>query len=212
VTRAGEPTGQRHKLGHVSPGDLPELDESFPRRYDAHAQGLLQTPDEFVYFPARPVLTVAVAPKRGQRWTGVFGEDYPGGFTGVYTTPDDRSLCVVCSGYGYFVEATDPSAWLRVECVPVRFVIPCPNHGLIVFGDFTEFVGYRFDDALIGIRLEVAWRTARLGWDDLEVTRVTDDRIEGRAWHAPDDRMVGFSVDLATGAHEGGAYPPPDSS
>jgi hypothetical protein len=76
-----------------------------------------------------------------------------------------------------------------------------------VFGDFTGFIAYRFDPDAIGVRLEVAWRSARLGWDDLAVTRTTDDRIEGQAWHAPDERMVGFSVDVQTGEHEGGAYP-----
>jgi hypothetical protein len=188
--------------------ERPKLDESFPRRYKAEAQGRLETPDEFVYFPSRPVLIVAVKPNRGSAWTGAFGEDYPGGLTGLFTTPDDRSLCVVCSGHGYFVETTDTNSWLRVECIPVRYALPFPKHGLLVFGNFTEFVAYRFDDESIDVRLELAWRSSRLGWDDLEVSRVTDDRIEGKAWHAPDDRMVGYSLDVRTGEHEGGAYPP----
>ena len=79
---------------------------------------------------------------------------------------------------------------------------------MLVFANFTEFVGYRFDDESIDVRLELAWRSSRLGWDDLEVSRVTGDRIEGKAWHAPDDRMVGYSLDVRTGEHEGGAYPP----
>jgi len=65
----------------------------------------------------------------------------------------------------------------------------------------------RVDSDSIDVRLDVAWRTARLGWDELDVTRTTEDRIEGQAWHAPDDLMVGFSVDVQTGEHEGGAYP-----
>ena len=190
----------------MSDDELPKLDESFPRRYEAEARSRLETPDALLYFPARPVLTVAVKPKRGNAWTGAFGEEYPGGLTGIYTTPDDRSLCVVCSGYGYFVETSDPNSWFRVECIPVRFVLPFRKHGLLVFGNFTDFVAYRFDDESIDVRLEVAWRTARLGWDDLEVAGTTEDRIEGRAWHAPDDRMIGFSIDVQTGAHEGGAY------
>jgi hypothetical protein len=187
---------------------LPNLDGSFPRRYEAEALGALDVPDDLLYFPARPRLMVRVNPKRGDEWAGAFGEDYPGGLTGLYTTPDDRALCVVSSGHGYFIETTDPSSWFRVECIPVRFVLPFPRHGVLVFGNFTDFVAYRFDDESIDVRLEIAWRTARLGWDDLEVTQVTDDRIEGRAWHAPDDRMLGYSVDIRTGSHEGGAYPP----
>jgi hypothetical protein len=157
-------------------GALPRLDESFPRQYEAHA--------------------------KGERWTGVFGEDSSGLQTGLFTTPDDGSLC------GYFVEAANPISWFRVESTPIRLVLPFPPHRLLVFGNFTEFVAYRFASESIDVRLHVAWRSARLGWDDLEVSRVTHDRIEGRAWHAPDDRMMGFSLDVQTGEHEGGAYAP----
>jgi hypothetical protein len=106
-----------------------------------------------------------------------------------------------------FSGTPDPNSWFRVECIPVRYALPFPKHGLLVFGNFTEFVAYRFDKESIDVRLELAWRSSRLGWDDLEVSRVTDDHIEGKAWHAPDDRMVSYSLDVRTGEHEGGAYP-----
>ena len=186
---------------------MPALDESFPHGYEASARGSVDTPDDVLYFPARPVLLLDVKPKSGKAWSGAFGEDSPNGMTGIFTTPDDRTICVVCGGAGYFVDATDPEhGWTVVECAPVRFTLPFPKCGLLVFGNFTDFVAYRHDPESIDIRLDVAWRSARLGWDDLEVTRTTDERIEGYAWSAPDDRMVGYSVDVRTGAHEGGAF------
>lgn len=195
------------KLRRVEAERTPTLDESFPRRYEAEAKGRVATPDDLLYFPSRPVLGVEVKPKRGKAWSAAFGEDFGGFLTGLFTTPDDGTICVVCGGSGYFVETTDPErSWFRVECTPIRFVLPFPKHGVLVFGNFTDFVAYRLDADSIGVRLEVAWRSARLGWDDLAVTRATDDRIEGQTWHAPDDKMVGFSVDVRTGEHEGGAY------
>jgi hypothetical protein len=192
----------------MEPTRLPTLDESFPRRYEARAKGELSTPDDLLYFPGRPGLIVEVTPKPGKRWTAVFGQDSPGFLTGLYTTPDDGSLCVVSSGRGYFVEAADPISWFQVESRPIRLALPFPEHGLLIFGNFTDFIAYRFDGASIDVRLAVAWRSGRLGWDELEVSRVTPDRIEGRAWYAPEDCMLGYSLDVQTGEHQGGAYPP----
>jgi hypothetical protein len=128
---------------------------------------------------------------------------------GLYTTPDRDTICVVAGGAGYLVDADEPDhAWVTVDCTPIRLVLPFPKLGLLVFGNFTDFTAYRLDPEHVSVRLTIAWRSARLGWDDLAVTHTTDDRIEGHAWHAPNDRMVGFSLDVATGEHEGGAYPP----
>jgi hypothetical protein len=186
---------------------LPALDESFPRRYEARAAGWADTSPDLVYFPYRPGLIVAVTVRRRGTWTGVFaGHDRAARpaipfLTGLFTTPDEGGFCVVCRGIGYFVDAEEgPTAeWFRVSCEPIRYVLPFPQHGLIVFADFTSFIAYRYADEVIG--LEEAWRSVRLGDDELDVLRMTDDRIEGRVWHAPRDQMLGFSLDVRTGEH-----------
>lgn len=185
-----------------------ELDTSFPHRYDAKVTGWHDTLSDVRYFPARPELIVEVQPKRGQTWKGAFGHRGGGeGFiTGLFTCPDPESLCVVCAGEGYLIEAKEPDVSMGVECAPIRFVLPFPSHNVLVFGNFTEFVAYGKAGEDFLAPADVVWRSARLGWDDLEVLRVTEDRIEGQAWHAPEDKMVGFSVDVRTGEHEGGAY------
>lgn len=184
-----------------------ELDRTFPHLYAATIKSELEDPSKAIYFPARPRLEVEVRPQAGAAWIGVFaGDEGSETATGLYTTPDDRSLCVVAAGEGYFVEADDPRSWTSIACTPVRHVLPLGNLALIVFADFTSLVAYRFDPGSVAIRLDVAWRSARLGWDELEIARITPDRIEGTAWHASTDASVGFSVNARTGEHEGGAY------
>lgn len=189
------------------PDRMPALDESFARRYEATGTGRLATPSDLVYFPKRPALTVEIEAEQGAPWSGAFGADHDSYLTGLFTTPDDRTVCVVSGGAGYFVDTTTPDSWFSVACTPIRIALPFPKHGLLVFGNFTDFVAYRAQPDSVGIRLEVAWRSARLGWDDLSFVQATDDRIDGQAWNAPNDRMIGFSLDVQTGEHEGGAYP-----
>jgi hypothetical protein len=182
---------------HVAP-----LDEQFPRRYRAEFRGRLHVPDHVLYIPARPALVIAVTPDDGRAWAAAFGEYAPTGLSGIFSTPGAETVCVVSGGAGYFVGVDDAvREWSAVDCDPVRYVLPFPNHGRLVFGSFTDVVAYRADPDL---QVDVAWRS-RLGWDDLEVTRTTEDRIEGRSWHAPDDRMIGFSLDVVSGEYEGGA-------
>jgi hypothetical protein len=73
-----------------APDELPRLDESFPRQYDARAKGELDR-DDLLYFPGRPGLVVEVQPKAAAGWTGVFGADSPGFLSGIFTTPDEHS-------------------------------------------------------------------------------------------------------------------------
>jgi hypothetical protein len=186
------------------------LDESFPHRYRVERITPVESSQDVCYFPARPALSVEVVPAVGGRWTGVFGEDEGVFPTGLFTTPHEDVLCVVCGGAGYFVHTEEPpSRWTAVGCAPIRIVLPFPNQRLLVFGDFTRFVAYKLAPDYPTVYLEVAWKSDRLGWDDLEVLETSDGRIEGRAWNAPEDRMIGFSVDVVTGEHEGGAYPRP---
>jgi hypothetical protein len=196
---------------------LPTLDESFPRTYEATAVGWVSTDTETLYLPYRPYLLVEIVPHDivpGEReaWKAVFpGHDLAGGgaVTGLFTTPVPDMLCVVCRGVGYAVDLEETPLThhgLEIWSTPVRSVLPFPRHRLIVFGDFIHLVGYRLVDQPGDYGLREAWRSARLGYDDLEILRTTEDRIEGRAWNAPRDEMMGFSLDVRTGEHEGGAY------
>jgi hypothetical protein len=70
------------------------------------------------------------------------------------------------------------------------------KHGIIVFANFTELVAYGSQ----GLK----WRTKRLTWDSMKVVEVTDDLLKGEFWDIRSESTQGFTVDLATGNHEGG--------
>src|SRR5438477_5271421 len=107
------------------------LDASFARRYEALACGRLPIPDDLLYFPSRPTLVVEVTPHWGASWSAAFGEEWPSYPTGLYTTPDRDTICVVAGGAGYFVDVNEPEhAWVAIDCTPIRLVLPFPKLGL----------------------------------------------------------------------------------
>jgi hypothetical protein len=48
------------------------------------------------------------------------------------------------------------------------------------------------------------WKTKRLTWDSMEITEVTDAFIKGEFWDIRREATANFTVDLATGLHQGG--------
>lgn len=189
------------------PLELLALDETFDHAYGARliARAVVSPDQECI--PATPRFAVEVVPVRGERWRAIFcGEPVDEYIDRLLTTPAPDTLCVIAGGHGYFVQATDRYAWEQVECTPIRQALGIPDQGLLVFGDFIQLVAYEHDPTSIDTAVKMRWRSARLGWDRLEVLGVAAGILHGRAWHARDDRMVGFTVDLDTGLHEGGAY------
>lgn len=144
-------------------------------------------------------LIVQVQPEHGSEWIGTFafGRTAPKGTSGIFTTPDSNRLCAVANGAGYFVIANNPESWEMVDATPIIDVRLIPNHGIIVFAEFTGLVAYDSN----GVR----WRTGRLTWDNLRLTKVTDTIIGGEFWDIRSETIESFAVDLATGTHRGGA-------
>ena len=70
---------------------------------------------------------------------------------------------------------------------------------LIVFADFTHMFAYN--------ATQTAWKTERLSWDGITITKVATNHIFGLAWDAQQDKEVEFVVDLRNGEHTGGAPP-----
>ena len=156
------------------------------------------------YFPGastqggRDGLLVQVRPERGQPWLGTFasGRVTPKGISGIFTTPDPQRLCIVSKGEGYLVNATAPTKWERIRATPIIDVCSIRAKEIIVFANLTELVAY----SSAGMK----WRTKRLTWDGLRITKVTDALIEGEFWDIRTEAKGCFVVDLATGTHEGG--------
>jgi hypothetical protein len=146
----------------------------------------------------RDGLLVEVRSHRGRPWVGTFafGTVAPSGFSGLFATPDGEQLCVVSRGEGYLVNAITPTTWEAVSARPIIDVRPIRNQEIIVFANFTELVAH----GPSGIK----WRTKRLAWDNLKITKVGETFLRGEFWDIRREAVGNFVVDLATGKHTGG--------
>lgn len=185
-----------------------KLDLSFSHRYDVELSKELPSSSgelEHFYFSGdmgtegKDGLLVRVVPHTGAAWLGTFafGLDYQEAVMGVFSCPDEFTLCVVSSGRGYIVRATDPQTWTQVQAYPITAVYPMIERKRLVLVDLTGMTAYGSEG--------VAWKTPDLTWDGLRVTSVTPEYLRGLAWDSPNQRDVEFSVEVLTGRHEGGS-------
>src|SRR5947209_8908 len=117
-------------------------------------------------------LTMRITPAGSQPWVGRFAR----GFVGdqlpsvVYSCPDCVSLAVVSAGYGYVLKAADQGKnWVRLQPMPITDVRVAPEHQLIVFTDFTHMFAYG--------ATQTAWKSERLSWDGITITKVATNHI-----------------------------------
>jgi len=182
------------------------MDTSFPHLYVC--EQLSESPASarlpHYYYPGasteggRDGILAEVRPENGEPWLGTFafGQIAPKGASGIFTTPSPHRFCVVAKGQGYLVGAKVPTEWEAVRATPIIDVRPIPAQGIIVFAEFTRLVAYGES----GIK----WRTKSLTWDNLKITEVTDTFIKGEFWDIRSEATGSFTVDLATGNHQGG--------
>lgn len=185
-----------------------QFDASFPADYECEI--LEQLPNRVSpkwYFPGgtelggRDGLIVSVQPHDGDEWLGIFarGEISRLGANAVLSMPHPRQLCVVARGQGCIVEITSPREIETISMEPILGVLPAPAAGLVLMHDFSRVRAYGHDG--------LAWSTPALSWDGIQIREVTRREVHGTAWDSPNDRDVPFVIDLATGAHRGGASP-----
>jgi hypothetical protein len=164
--------------------------------------------EPLIYIPhgnpgvGRDGLIVRFFPQSSTDWTGVFafGDMLPNGECGVFEGPGKNHLTVLAKGEAYIVAADNPKSFEQVNCCPVVAVVLVPSHNMVLFHDFTDIAAYNETGLL--------WQTGRISWDGIEIVSIKNEQILGLAWDAPNEKHVEFKVDLASGTHEGGAYPP----
>lgn len=181
-----------------------QLDESFPRNYECEPLDEMTSGERF-YYPGASTQgggdgpIVRVIPYSGDPWVGVFafGKNAPkDGATGVFTFLDPDVVCVVAHGDGYLVQVDNPRDWKAIEVYPICIVMPVVSRNIIVFANHTELTALGRSGAV--------WKTKRLAWNEMKITRVTDDFIEGETWDIRSEEDVSFRVDVSTGEHTGG--------
>lgn len=164
------------------------------------------------YFPGasstggREGILVKVSPQGAAPWLGTFafGHESPQTLTGIFSCPNANQICVVSSGSGFLVDATNPVNFIQVKSCPIVDVRAALSRQLLVFVDFTSISAYDSKG--------LAWRTKDLSWDGLTITLLTSESIEGLAWDAPLDRQVKVTINLSNGAFVGGSSPSLDMS
>lgn len=141
----------------------------------------------------------------GKEWIGVFKSGYssPPAFSRVMSSPDPDRVCVISSGAAYVVKADEPEVWEQIPINPVLDVRLIPDHGLLVFSDFTGLAAYGSSG--------LAWQTARACWDGLKILNVTRETIEGTGYDPTNSitHESRFAVDLRTGRS---LLPPPSTT
>lgn len=120
--------------------------------------------------------------------------------TGIHSCPNPQELCAVAGGYAYILDTTHPDRSTHIPLKPVVEVRSLPAHGLLLFIGFHTILAW-------GERGQ-AWHSARLTWEGLTITGIEVDTLHGLGWNMFTDKEVPFTLDLHTGAHEGGGFTP----
>jgi hypothetical protein len=177
-----------------------DIDLKFPHSYEIEEIPELPGAGNFDvpvhYFPntkTRPEhdgIWLRVRQATGQSWIGVFDFGF-GTISRVISTPAEDRVCVVSRGAAYIVEADKPGNWELLHALPVRDVRVIQEHQLIVFADFTRLIAYGNN--------QLAWKSPRLCWDDLQIVCVNGNKIEGVGSDPTNSGYSSFSVDIRTG-------------
>ncbi len=179
------------------------IDLTYPHSYEVEELGEMpgtgHSSVQVVYFPrpkSRPEHDgswLKVHAGSGRSWLGVFAFGYasPPAFSGVVSSPDPDRFCIVSRGAAYIVKADDPESWEQVPVAPVLDVRQITERGLLLFADFTRLAAFGSGG--------LVWRSQRVCWDELKITEVTRDRVEGVGSDPMNFGKSRFAVDIATG-------------
>ncbi|QNI36162.1 hypothetical protein [Edaphobacter albus] len=120
--------------------------------------------------------------------------------TGLFSCPNPNELCAVAGGYAYIIDTLHPERSTHIPLKPVVEALPLPSQNLLIFTGFHTIYAW-------GTNGE-AWHTSRLSWEGIRLLGVEGNTLRGTGWNMLTDRDVPFTIDLLTGRHEGGSFPP----
>jgi hypothetical protein len=151
---------------------------------------------------ARGALRLMVKPASGGTFlaTCALGFTSPAMPTGVFACPDPQQMCAVAGGYAYVIDTEQPGHCTHIALKPVVEVQTLVAQQLLLFVGFHSIVAWGKNG--------MAWESARLSWEGVRITTVDDDVLNGTGWNMMTDQEVPFSLDLLTGKHQGGGFPP----
>jgi hypothetical protein len=182
------------------------VDLSFPATWRVDvldARPLILPQRQYIYPAAveeveRGALELIVRPEAGESFlaTCALGFASPAVPTGVWSCPDDATLCAVSGGYAYIIDTRAPERFQQVGYRPVTEVKPLVEAGLLIFASFHSIEAWGAAGRL--------WQTARLSWEGVRLGAASGTELKGWGWDLRTDREVPFTIDLTTGQHSGG--------
>lgn len=184
------------------------VDLAFAHRYSVDPDVSLPSGGDrrpVYYYPGASRLSgkdgvlIEITPADGPSWIGMFAAGDWSGPTGIYSSPDERSLCVLCGGDGYIVRADDPQIWEEIYS-PILEIRVAPEVDLLIFRTLDSLFAYG--------KKGFAWHTERIALDGLTIEAVEGYTLRGMATVpgytvAWSEQWVNYSVDLRTGTHQG---------
>jgi hypothetical protein len=152
---------------------------------------------------ARGALQLLVQPKNGGIFlaTCALGFTNPAMPTRVFACPNPQEMCAVAGGYAYIIDTERPEHSTHIAMKPVVEVRALVAQNLLLFVGFHSLQTWGMDG--------LAWESARLSWEGIQITSIEGDMLHGTGWNLLTDRETAFSVDLLTGKHHGGGFTPP---
>lgn len=155
---------------------------------------------------ARGALQLMVRPATGAAFlaTCALGFTDPSMPTGIFPCPRPEEICAVAGGYAYIIDTTHPERCTHIALKPVVEVRSLPEQNLLLFSGFHTIVAWGEQG--------LAWQTTKLSWEGLRITGIEGNTLHGFGWNLMTDKEVAFSVDLLTGQHQGGGFPPQSQS
>ena len=152
---------------------------------------------------ARGALRLMVRPATSGTFlaTCALGFTDPAMPTGVFACPNASQMCAVAGGYAYVIDTEQPERCIHIALKPVVEVRELVPQGLLLFVGFHSMVAWGPNG--------FAWESARLSWEGVRITHIDDNNLHGVGWNLMTDKEVAFSLDLLTGQHQGGGFPPP---
>ncbi len=120
--------------------------------------------------------------------------------TGAISCPNPQEMCAVAGGYAYVIDTKRPEHCTHIALKPVVEIHPLAAQQLLIFVGFHSIVAWGTNG--------MAWESARLSWEGVRITSVDGDVLHGTGWNMMTDQEAAFSLDLLTGKHQGGGFPP----
>jgi hypothetical protein len=111
--------------------------------------------------------------------------------TGIWSTPQQETLCAVSGGYAYLIDTAAPERFTMLPCRPVLEVRVASAENLLLFVDHRSILAWGSNG--------LAWASEKLSDEGLTITSMEGNILRGTGWHLLTDTEIPFVLDLRTG-------------